>query len=68
MTDSHDDPTANKASDALLLETPAGQEHYNSRGQLKKAFYEGHLEALQEELVKLQYWVQQHGLRVLVIF
>lgn len=59
---------ANKPSDALLGDTPAGPENYNSRGQLKKAFYEERLAALQEELVKLQYWVAEHGLRVLVIF
>jgi len=68
MTDHREDPTANKASDALLRETPAGPEHYNSRGKLKRAFYERQLDGLQEELVKLQYWVQEHGLRVLVIF
>jgi len=68
MTDSHNDPKTNQASDALLLETPAGAEHYNSRGQLKKSFYEDQLDTLQEELVKLQYWVQHNGLRVLVIF
>lgn len=59
---------ANKPSDALLGDTPAGPENYNSRGQLKKAFYEERLAALQAELVKLQYWVAEHGLRVLVIF
>jgi len=59
---------ANKPSDALLGDTPAGPEHYNSRGQLKKAFYEERLELLQAELVKLQYWVAEHGLRVLVVF
>jgi polyphosphate kinase 2 len=47
---------------------PAGEEHYRSDGRLKKAFYESELGRLQEELVKLQYWVQRKGLRVLVIF
>ncbi len=48
--------------------TPAGADNYNKRGRLKKAFYENELARLQEELVKLQYWVAEHGLRVLIIF
>ena len=56
------------SSPALLQSTPAGAEHYNKKGRLKKPFYEARLAELQEELVKLQYWVNQHGLRVLVIF
>ncbi len=47
---------------------PAGHEFYKADGRLKKTFYEAELARLQEELVKLQHWVQQHGLRVLVIF
>ncbi|HUW04423.1 MAG TPA: polyphosphate kinase 2 [Acidimicrobiales bacterium] len=47
---------------------PAGDEHYRSDGRLKKKYYEKELERLQEELVKLQHWVQSRGLRVLVIF
>ena len=47
---------------------PAGEENYRSDGRLKKKFYEHELARLQEELVKLQHWVQKKGLRVLVIF
>ena len=47
---------------------PAGEENYTSSGRLRKAFYEAELAHLQEELVKLQHWVQQEGLRVLIIF
>jgi len=47
---------------------PAGKERYRSDGRLKKAYYEQELANLQEELVKLQHWVQKEGLRVLVIF
>lgn len=36
--------------------------------KLKKAFYEAELARLQEELVKLQYWVKHKGLRVVIIF
>ncbi len=41
---------------------------YGAGGRLKKAVYEARLEELQEELVKLQYWVQHNNLRVLIIF
>ena len=47
---------------------PAGAENYRKDGRLKKKYYEGELERLQEELVKLQHWVNNEGLRVLVIF
>jgi polyphosphate kinase 2 len=50
------------------LPKPAGAKHYKSDGSLKRGFYESELKRLQEELVKLQYWVQQQGLRVLIIF
>ena len=48
--------------------TPAGAANYTKSGRLKKDFYESELRRLQEEVVKLQYWVQMNGLRVLVIF
>ena len=47
---------------------PAGEENYTSGGRLKKKYYEAELQRLQEELVKLQYWINQRGLKVLVIF
>ncbi len=47
---------------------PAGPENYSADGRLKKNYYEEELARLQEELVKLQHWVQRKGLRVLVIF
>jgi polyphosphate kinase 2 len=52
----------------ISRETPAGAENYTSNGRLKKKFYEAELAHLQEELVKLQHWVQQRDLRVLIIF
>ncbi|SFR38102.1 polyphosphate kinase 2 [Halogeometricum limi] len=44
------------------------EERYNKRGVLKKKHYERELARLQEELVKLQYWVKEEGLRVCVVF
>jgi polyphosphate kinase 2 len=51
-----------------LWERPAGEENYHSDGRLRKKFYEHELKRKQEELVQLQHWVQQQGLRVLIIF
>ena len=47
---------------------PAGDDCYTADGRLKKRYYEHRLAELQEELVKLQYWVHQKKLRVLIIF
>ena len=47
---------------------PAGDDRYRSDGRLRKRFYEAELARLQEELVKLQHWVHEHRLRVLIIF
>ncbi|MEM7287746.1 MAG: polyphosphate kinase 2 [Actinomycetota bacterium] len=47
---------------------PAGDEHYTRDGRLKKRYYEHRLAELQEELVKLQHWVSERQLRVLIIF
>jgi polyphosphate kinase 2 (PPK2 family) len=44
------------------------QEHYNAKGALKKKIYTKELTRLQEELVKLQYWIKDHSLKVVVIF
>ena len=43
-------------------------EKFNSKGKISKDFYESELEKLQQELVKLQYWVKHKGLRVVIIF
>ena len=41
---------------------------YKKNGKLATAYYEMELARLQEELVKLQFWAKEKGLRVLVIF
>ncbi len=40
----------------------------DSREKLSKKFYEKELSRLQFELVKLQYWIQQRGLRLVLVF
>ncbi len=56
------------ADDPTRLGTPAGADNYNSKGRLKKKYYESELARIQEELVKLQYWVVETGTRALIIF
>lgn len=41
---------------------------YKKNGRLTNQFYNMELMRFQEELVKLQYWVRQKGLKVLIIF
>jgi len=45
-----------------------GPEDYTAKGRLKGAVYEEELRRLQIELVKLQEWIKQRGVRVVVIF
>jgi len=56
------------ANEVVLDDKPAGPDKYTQGGRLKKSFYEAELVRMQEELVKLQYWVKQEGLKVLIIF
>ena len=52
-------------------ENPPSQErepHTTKNGKLDRDYYESELLKLQIELVKLQEWVRQEGLRVVVIF
>ncbi len=41
---------------------------YTPKGKLRSHAYEKEMERLQEQLVMLQYWIQQQELKVLVIF
>ncbi len=41
---------------------------YTSSGKLKSAHYNRELAILQQELVKLQYWIKEQGLKVCIIF
>lgn len=48
--------------------TPKSKTNLRKDGKLKSKFYSRELARLQEELIKLQYWVQGKGLRVVIIF
>jgi polyphosphate kinase 2 len=41
---------------------------YKKNGKLQNDYYEEELERMQTELVKLQYWVREKGLRVVALF
>ena len=45
-----------------------GRGIYKKNGRLKNGFYERELRRLQDELVDLQYWVKDRGLRVVLVF
>jgi polyphosphate kinase 2 len=45
-----------------------GALEYTASGKLKSSHYNLELNKLQEELVKLQYWIKEQGLKVCVIF
>jgi polyphosphate kinase 2 len=45
-----------------------GSQHLNRRGKVKRQYYEEELAKLQIELAKLQSWIKQEGLKVVVIF
>ena len=60
------DKEAAKAETAVT--TPQTASVVRKNGKLKAKFYEKELARLQEELIKLQYWVQEKGLRVVILF
>ncbi|MGB7859445.1 MAG: polyphosphate kinase 2 [Acidimicrobiia bacterium] len=68
MNKDRSDHIPDDANEAFVYGTPAGSENYNQDGKLRKKFYESELARLQEELVRLQYWVVANDLRVAIIF
>ncbi len=65
LPDSSAGPAAPPAGD-----TPAPEKAsmYKKNGKLKNKVYDRELVRLQEELVKLQYWVREKNLRLVVLF
>ena len=51
-----------------MTEKRFGSSHYTKSGRLKSDVYEKELRRLQIELVELQEWIRQEGLRVVVLF
>lgn len=46
---------------------PVVGKQYKSNGKIKTAYHEDELARLQGELVKLQYWIKEQDLRVVII-
>jgi polyphosphate kinase 2 len=44
------------------------ESHYTKKGKLRFDFYESELLRLQEEMVKIQYWIKEQNLRVVIVF
>src|ERR1700692_1749210 len=57
---------ADEAANGVATELPVGEEP--RLGKLKKKKYLKKLAYFQNELVKLQYWVKQQGLKVVMLF
>jgi polyphosphate kinase 2 len=55
-------------ADESVLHTVDEDDLYKDSGKIKKKHYTRELERLQEELVKLQMWIKEQGLRVVVLF
>jgi polyphosphate kinase 2 len=62
---SKDEPKHTQAEKSVSQER---EPHTSKNGKLDRVYYEAELLKLQIELVKLQEWVRQEGLRVVVIF
>lgn len=67
---SHKKKAKKEKEPAEVIMLPESQlpSHYTKSGKLKEDFYVKELARLQQELVKLQYWVKQKGLRLVIIF
>lgn len=53
---------------ALLEDLANGSRPESGNGKLDRKYYEKELSSLQEELVKMQYWVKATGFRLMVLF
>lgn len=58
----------NKKSVVKTIDTSASDHHVREKKKIKTAVYEKKLFELQLELVKLQEWVKEKGLKVVVVF
>lgn len=59
---------SSKSAETLEDEHVYSDDEYSKKGRLKKKVYEPELERLQIELVKLQEYIKEEGMRVVVVF
>lgn len=66
----HSRPAPPEQAEAFWFDERRNQwrKKYRKNGKLRTSYYEHELLMLQEELVKLQYWVKEHRLRVVIVF
>ena len=59
-----------KSSDGKTISPPPkpGSPQVKTNGKLKRDFYENEIEQLHVELVHLQEWVRDKGLKIVVLF
>ncbi len=68
LNDAKDKPKKKKHANPVPEATFSANGPSSEPQPLKNKFYEKELERLQFELVKLQYWIQYKGLRVVILF
>jgi polyphosphate kinase 2 len=61
-------PTGPTPTEPTPTSQPVEDPRFTRSGKLRAEYYEAEMLKLQEELVKLQYWVKDQGLRVGIIF
>lgn len=59
---------AQGADDLVVASPERDLKRYTKKGRLRGDAYQVEMDKLQEQLVMLQYWIQQQGLRVVVLF
>ncbi|MBD3167396.1 polyphosphate kinase 2 [bacterium] len=62
------EPASGRTEEFSALTTNANHLHAPPEKKLKRKLYEKELERLHIELVKLQYWIKEHGKRVVILF
>jgi polyphosphate kinase 2 len=62
------DKSSEKSEKKQTVLNHVEKEKYNALGKISKKYYEAEISKLQAELVKLQYWVKDKGLKVVIIF
>lgn len=63
-----EEPEVSFSRSGAVIVQPTSPPEYTRKGKLKAEYYENELLHLQEELVKLQYWIKAKNLRVVIVF
>ncbi len=63
-----EEPEVPFSRSGAVIVKPMSPPEYTRKGKLKAEYYENELLHMQEELVKLQYWIKARNLRVVIVF